>query len=59
MAICPMLGKHDVAVPCGGEKCEWWNERFKKCSVFVIGDQLESVEIALTKEVTIDEKQHD
>lgn len=48
--ICPMVAEPEAAVPCGKEKCAWWNERFERCSVYVIGDRIDDLTIAVEKE---------
>ena len=46
MSRCPLQGVYNNS-PCDKEDCAWWNERFTRCSIFVIGDRIDDLAITL------------
>jgi hypothetical protein len=59
MMNCPIRDKHapdvaDLPRECWRNSCAWWNERFERCSVHVIGDRIDDIAIAMEKEVKTD-----
>jgi len=49
--ICPLLIGKSVTGQCQEADCAWWNERFERCSVYVIGDRIDDLAIVMEKEV--------